>query len=290
VSNNLPPFEAQLEALHSERFEVGVLAPRPDGRQEMLLREWDGPGVVSCTSWLRHENAKGAHIYVRPAGENAVTLVDDLTDKAILRMKQDGFRPAAVVETSPGNFQAWLYHEQVLPQDVSTQVARDLATRFKGDRSSATGRHFGRLAGFTNRKLKYRNDRVLYPFVRLREAKGWSYPEAEKTVARAQQTLMKLAYERAALREKFAHSSHTGNLRTIEDFRRDPQRSGDGNQIDLAWSIYALSNGASFADLEHGIRSRDLSKKGNDQRQNEYVQRTIKKAQLCLDQRGGMER
>ena len=42
------------------------------------------------------------------------SLVDDLTVAAVQKMKNEGFTPALVVETSPGNFQAWLDHGQIL--------------------------------------------------------------------------------------------------------------------------------------------------------------------------------
>ena len=51
-------------------------------------------------------------------------------------------------------------------------AARKLAEEFGGDRGAADWRHFGRLAGFTNRKEKYMNEGGLFPFVRLIEASG----------------------------------------------------------------------------------------------------------------------
>ena len=63
---------------------------------------------------------------------------------------------------------------------MSTAAARALAEKFGGDRGAADWRHFGRLAGFTNRKAKYLDASTgLYPFVRLIEAGGGVYPEAE---------------------------------------------------------------------------------------------------------------
>ena len=71
------------------------------------------------------------------------------------RMKATGFAPAVVVETSPGNFQAWLKHPRQLPREMSTLAARKLAEEFGGDKGAADWRHFGRLSGLTNRKAKY---------------------------------------------------------------------------------------------------------------------------------------
>ncbi len=142
---------SQLRAMGCARFDLGV---RRDGG-EMVLREGqDAFAVAEAVKWLRHENAKGAHVYIRPAGVHSLSLLDDLTAEAIERMKAEGFEPAAVVEISPNNFQVWLNHGQVLDVTTSTAVAKQLAARFGGDPSSADWRHFG-LAGFTNPKPEW---------------------------------------------------------------------------------------------------------------------------------------
>jgi hypothetical protein len=66
-------------------------------------------------------------------------LIDDLTATAVSEMKKSGFQPAVVTETSPGNFQAWLKHAEILPKDLGTAAARALAARFQGDRGAAIG-------------------------------------------------------------------------------------------------------------------------------------------------------
>src|SRR5260370_25755062 len=93
-------------------------------------------------------------------------------------LKEEDYQPAVILETSPGNFQAWLNHGEVLPKEFSTFVARVLARRFLADPASADWRHYGRLAGFTNRKEKYRKQNGLYPFVLLHEASGRTYRRA----------------------------------------------------------------------------------------------------------------
>lgn len=49
-------------------------------------------------------------------------------------------------------------------------------------------------------------------------------------------------------------------------------------RIDLAYAIYAIAHGHTEAEVEAAIRSRDLSHKGTERRQQDYVERTIKKA------------
>src|SRR4029077_18706001 len=106
-----------------EHFDIGI--KRDAG--EMILREGQGALEVEATiKWLRHENAKGSHIYVRPAGAHCLGLLDDPCAGAIDRMKAEGFEPAVVVETSTDNFQAWLNHGQVLEAPMSTRAAKEL--------------------------------------------------------------------------------------------------------------------------------------------------------------------
>src|SRR5713101_7153872 len=124
----------QLRGMGCERFELGI---RRDAGG-MILREGQGAiDIKGAIKWLRHENAKGAHIYIRPAGLHSLSLIDDLNAEAVERMRAEGFEPAVVVETSPNNFQAWLNHGQVVDAAASTRAAKQLAERFGGDRSSA---------------------------------------------------------------------------------------------------------------------------------------------------------
>ena len=65
-------------------------------------------------------------------------------------------------------------------------------------------------------------------------------------------------------------------------FRTDGRYGGDGTRIDLAYAVYALTHGSSAAEVQAAIRSRDLSHKGNERRQNDYLDRTIKKALISI--------
>src|ERR1700674_2048421 len=176
----------QLEALGAERFDIGV--KRIDGT--MILREgWGDKQVLKSLLWLRRENLNRGHIYVRPAGAHGLSLVDDLKADALARMKAEGFEPAAVVETSPGNFQAWLKHGEMLDEAASTRAAKLLAARYGGDLGSADWRHFGRLAGFTNPKPNRRLASGLQPFARLLEAGGQIYRQAPVFIAEVRAAL-----------------------------------------------------------------------------------------------------
>ena len=275
--------ERQITAMGVDVFEVGLFKPRAPGdashEPEMLPRVWDRETLLRSVSWLSYQNAHGRNIYVRPKGEHHLSLVDDLTAGAVQQMKDEGFTPALVVETSPRNFQAWLNHGQILPRQLSTLAARTLAEHFGGDKGAADWRHFGRLAGLTNRKFKHRSENGQYPFVRLVHASGQPYRGSENFL---QQLSAQLA-ERERIQNAAPHAVVDGKARlTIDDFRSKPAYGGDGNRIDLAYTVYALSHGVSEADIRSAIASRDLSKKGSEHRQLNYIERTIRKACSAL--------
>ena len=158
-----------LAALDAPAYDIGVLSDRG-----MLpgLSNLPAHLVMSRLPLLKAHNRRGAHIYIRPSGEHRFTILDDLNRTSIERLTGDDFEPCAVVETSAGNFQAWLKHDDVYPTDLSTFIAQTLAGRYQGDPSAADWRRFGRLPGFTNCKPKYRKGNGLYPYVLLRSCSG----------------------------------------------------------------------------------------------------------------------
>jgi RepB DNA-primase N-terminal domain len=269
----------QLAAMNSDSFDIGVL--RRGGRM-LLCEGWTSQQIEAAIRWLRHENARDAEIFVRPHGAHNLTLIDDLNVTAIAEMKKSGFEPAAILETSPSNFQVWLNHGRVLDRDLSTLAAKELAGRFGGDRSSADWRHFGRLAGFTNQKESRRLPNGLAPFVRLHEARARIYsaaPVFHQQVA----DLDREARAERAKRFSPARKCSGHSIRSIDDFQSDPKYGGDLHRADMAWADYAASNGLSAAEIEREILdARDLSKKGQRQRQIAYAERTAIKALAAI--------
>jgi hypothetical protein len=141
----------------------------------MLTRTWSKAEVLKAVPWLKRENAKGADIYVRPAGDEnqGLVLVDDLTQGQIDRMKADGYAPALVVETSPLNHQAWVrLSAKPLSPEVATTASRTLARLYGADPNSADWRHFGRLTGFTDSKPEHTTEHGRNPWVLCHEAPG----------------------------------------------------------------------------------------------------------------------
>jgi RepB DNA-primase from phage plasmid len=327
---------SQMTAMGAELFEVGALRLDAGGMPDfMLLRSWDRKTVMDSIPWLWHQNWRGSHIYVRPKGENNLTLIDDLKYDALAQLRRAGLQPAAVVRTSPGNYQAWIKHTAQLDKELGTAVARDLAERFGGDVKATDWRHFGRLSGFRNTKAKHKevvpvpeydewrsrnfhrdlegqwvdkdggvhtegqlremHARLLpatrYPFVRLLEAPGVVARDSERVVASAKTRLEQESMERARVQAEFrmrAQRQSAESIKGIEQFREDARYGRDGTRVDLAYAVYALAHGADLATVEAALRSRDLSHKGNEKRQRDYIQRTVRKAIVSLE--SGRER
>jgi RepB DNA-primase from phage plasmid len=268
----------QLRAMSCERFDLGI-------RREagvMILREGQvAIEIAEAIKWLRHENGKGAHIYIRPAGTHSLSLIDDLTADAIERMRADGFEPAVVVETSPNNFQAWLNHGQVLAATMSTRAAKQLAERFGGDPSSADWRHFGRLAGFTNPKPERQLPSGMRPFARLRSATGRVYSQAAEILVRISKDEQ---HQRETVKGEQPHTRQRRRkervgVKPLKEFHADLIYAGDLHRADMAWAKHAAGCGLTLEQIKNELlNGRDLSKKGNRKRQVKYVMRTTEKA------------
>jgi len=269
--------EKQARAMRASIFEVGLFDPTAD-HGAMLPRVWDLDTLLRSVSWLCLKNLEGRNIYIRPSGEHALSLIDDVSLQAVERLKSEGFAPSVILETSPRNFQTWLCHGQILPKHLSTFAARLLASRFGGDPASADWRHYGRLAGFTNRKDKYKTMDGRYPYVRLHEAAGLVYPRAEEFLAEVKTLYEVEQCAPARPRSLRRPSLCMSNLKTIADFRAKPVYAGDHTRVDLAYAVYALSHVVPENEVRNALASRDLTHKGDRKRQQEYIDRTIKKA------------
>ena len=269
----------QLRAMGCERFDLGI---RRDAG-EMILREGQGAFEIEETiTWLRHENAKGAHIYIRPAGLHGLSLIDDLNAETIERMKVEGFEPAVIVETSPNNFQAWLNHGRVLSAAASTRAAKQLVEHFAGDPSSADWRHFGRLAGFTNPKPERQLPSGMRPFARLRSATGNVYSKWAEFLAGIGTSSDGQAGQGEEPRKRRRPKERVG-VKPLEEFHADPAYGGDFHRADMAWAKHAAGCGLTLEQIKDELLDgRDLSKKGNRKRQVEYVTRTAEKALRSL--------
>jgi hypothetical protein len=138
-------------------------------------RLWTAAQLIhpATLRFLRVRNREGCDVYIQPYAENrnaGYILVDlDHSRPAVVEaMRADGLAPCLVLETSPGNLQAWLNVSPTpLEPAAATSIGKQLARRYGGDLASTDWRHLGRLAGFTNQKPQRRNGRGYAPWVKV---------------------------------------------------------------------------------------------------------------------------
>jgi hypothetical protein len=267
-----------LTAIEAPLYDVGVLSGRG-----MLpgLDAISAAAVLGRLALLRYRNAHGSHIYIRPSGEHHFTTLDDLNVTSIARLSADGFNPCAVVETSAGNFQAWLKHPAVFPKLLSTFAAQTLAARYDADPSAADWRRFGRLPGFTNCKPKYRKPDGLFPFVRLKSHSGEQYPMAETFVQEITKLYEEREQEREARRIRATLSPQRGprlsNL-SLERFRTAAKYRDRPAAADIAFCVAAYANGLTADRIERALDDEYLSRDPSLLKRAAYIRRTMEKA------------
>jgi hypothetical protein len=249
-----------LTAIEAPFYDVGVLSERG-----MLpgLDSISGAAVLDRLSLLKYRNAHGSHIYIRPSGEHRYTALDDLSEISLVKLTADGFTPCAVVETSAGNYQAWLKHTRTFPKLLGTFAAQTLAERYDADPSAADWRRFGRLPGFTNCKPKYRKSDGLFPFVRLHSHSGQQYPMAEAFEQEITTLYRDREQEREAKRLQSSLSPHRGprlsNL-SLERFRTSIKYQDRPAAADIAFCVAAYANGMPEDRIERAIEDDYLSR------------------------------
>lgn len=170
----------QLEALAAPAYRITIMTER-DGKQigHNLGKQQDGspeqtftaPEVQNLVPKLIAENARGGNVFVTPL-DDAVhhALIDDLSADGLQELKRRGYAPAAVMESSPGNFQAVVKVPATLPKENVNEWFKAL-NKDIGDPRITGLRHPMRLAGFQNRKDKHAEaDAGRRPLVQLVEA------------------------------------------------------------------------------------------------------------------------
>jgi hypothetical protein len=126
--------------------------------------------------FLRIRNREGCDVYIHLYAEKrnpGYILVDlDHTDPDIVAtMRAAGHEPCVVLQTSPGNLQAWVQVSSTpIQAALASQIGKHLAHLYSGDPASTDWRHLGRLAGFTNQKPQRRNWRGYAPWVKVLHA------------------------------------------------------------------------------------------------------------------------
>lgn len=214
----------QLQGMKAESYEVGI---RDQKTGKMMQRTWNREEIEKSLDWLKRMNVRGNDIYIRPQGSQGLILVDDLTLGSLQRMEADGCKPAVIVQTSPMNYQAWVrVSEQPISQEEATAAAKILAERYGGDPNSADWRHYGRLAGFTNRKGGHTQRDGKQPYVLLDSYHGKPAVNAPQLLQEARKRV-----ETAQLPLKRHTPLENAPTRSEAPYTNDPQKAAQAFQV-----------------------------------------------------------
>lgn len=147
----------------------GVYHDRADKTKRPINRKVRSEKVLDLLGMFKANNASGYHVVGRAADFRYV-FIDDLSQSTWDMMISEGYRPCVVVESSNKNFQAFFDAGEGTDEFTAKALARVISPRFGGDPGSADAHHLGRVPGFTNQKIKYRNEAGQYPLAALRTA------------------------------------------------------------------------------------------------------------------------
>ena len=174
VKEHIIKFNDYTALLSTDCFRITCSKPTEDGKNKVfLLKNKDNeinmkPYEIQA-QWQRIEmlNNSGWNIYVTPVPEDTkkelYILVDDLNKENLERMKTEGFKPATIIESSPGNYQAIIIVEKnfIETDDKSKQLNKSTANLLMrelnkeyGDKNICAALHPHRIPGMNNNKLK----------------------------------------------------------------------------------------------------------------------------------------
>jgi hypothetical protein len=268
------------------QYEVGI---RDRGTGKMMHRTWTVQEVLDAVPWLQRMNARGNDIYIRPGRDEnrAMVLVDDIDGVGVETLKERGCAPACVIETSHKNLQAWVDFGGQMPEAQRKEVARGLAKAIDADPASADARHYGRLAGFTNRKPEYMQDRG-YPYVLCRDSSGSQVEPAKARAIKEWAARQVEAKERAQAIQAQVTSTRTKRDNPQEAYRvymrqwlEQQKDKPDWSKGDYAVSCRMLSEGYTKEQVREGIetQSPDVANR-KEPDLAKYAQRTVEAAAL----------
>lgn len=199
-------FEAYHIALGADRYRVTAIKLDGDGGKMAFALDKEGgvsagftpQQVADHTTEMRRLQQRGENIYYTPlSATHHFILIDDMNKASWDRLRHDGFTPAVVLESSPGNYQAILKVPKLgtaYDRDMANALAASLNRKF-GDPKLSGAIHPHRAPGYQNRKSKYQRADGSYPTVGLLASNGG---ECGRTLALCRQLASEL--DRSAAR------------------------------------------------------------------------------------------
>ena len=268
----LEDFRMYADAVNAQRYRVTCIKMEDDGGKKTFILDKKGgmtrgftpEEIAAHMPEMQRFQKRGENIYYTPLSDDRHhILIDDMTRESLKRLQEDGFRPAVVLESSPGNYQCLLTIPRLgteFDRDVGNRITERLNREY-GDKKLCGCIHPHRAPGFENRKPKHRREDGGYPQVKLLFAErrecgkalalarriDREYAEAAEKRKTEQRMLMTMPDMRPG-DPAAAYYAHLENIRrhlTIEDYSR----------VDAMIALRMRSNGHSREAVEETIRA-----------------------------------
>lgn len=292
VMRELTDFRKYAAAVNAERYRVTCIRMEEDGGKKTFIldkkggmtRGFSSDELEAHLSEMLRFQKRGENVYYTPLSDDRHhVLIDDMSRDSLKRLQEDGFQPAVVLESSPGNYQCLLTIPKLgteFDRDVGNRITEHLNREY-GDKKLCGCIHPHRAPGFENRKPKHKREDGTFPQVKLLFAERRECGKALALVRRIDREYAEAAEKRKTESRAFqmpdmrlgdpaaAYYAHLDNIRrhlTIEDYSR----------VDAMIALRMRSNGHSRESVVETIRAcaptiRDSQAGRNWQR---YAERT----------------
>ena len=308
-SEQLKQFEKYADAVGAERYRVTSIKMREDGsKQTFILDKKDGitqgfkpQEIEQRTPEMQRLQRRDENLYYTPLSDKKHhILIDDMNREKLEKLVQDGYKPAVVLESSPGNYQAIITVPKLgtaHDKDVGNHLS-DALNREYGDPKLLGAIHPHRAPGYENRKPRHQREDGSYPEVRLLQAER---RECVKVLALSSQ--IDAEYQRQAAqkaqestqmaRQPIGRTKPTQDLggasgSAVDAYQRHyrdvltRQRGGevDLSRVDSMIAVRMRVTGHQQADIEGAIRQCAPATRPKDEGRNwnDYAQRTARYA------------
>lgn len=176
-------FKAYDEAVGADRYRVTAMYEGSGGKRRAFILDKE-PGMESVgftkeeieerMSEIDGLDRKGRNLYYTPiSGGMHHILIDDLTKEKLELFLADGYSPAVILESSPGNYQAILNVPKLhggFDKETANRLMRELNEKY-GDPKISAAVHPHRIPGTHNNKAKHRRPDGTFPEVKLISAR-----------------------------------------------------------------------------------------------------------------------
>jgi hypothetical protein len=301
-TNPLSQFEQYHEAVNAERYRVTSIKLHTDGTQQtFILDKQNGETkgftpqeIEQRTPEMQRLQRRGENLYYTPLSDTKHhILIDDMDRQKLEKLIQDGYQPATVLESSPGNYQAIITIPKLgtsHDKDVGNRLAEHLNKEY-GDPKLSGSIHPHSAPGYQNRSPKHQREDGSYPDVTLLKAER---RECVKTLAlssRIDAEYRRLASQGPQHKERTPRAaiqlaSPTGSA--LDAYRRhskDVLQRQQGGKVDLSRvdamvAVRMRVTGHSQADIEAALRQSapTLREKPEGRDWGDYAKRTARYA------------